>query len=92
MLHSRLERQIRSAEITEEDLFSSGGELFASRSYWPLLKAGLAAPEYTLRDVLNAKNGADLVGREMQYDVVPKPPDGEIRKVDVPVFFFSWTS
>jgi pimeloyl-ACP methyl ester carboxylesterase len=24
----------------------------------------------------------------MKYDVVPKPSDGEIRKVDVPVFFF----
>ena len=78
----------QSLEITEDDLFSSGGELFASRSYWPLLKAGLAAPEYTLRDVLNVKKGADLVGREMKYDVVPKPSDGEIRKVDVPVFFF----
>jgi len=77
-----------SAEITEDDLFSSGGELFASRSFWPLLKAGLAAREYTLRDVLNVKRGADLVGREMRYDVVPKPSEGEVRKVDVPVFFF----
>lgn len=33
----------------------------------------LAAPEYTLRDVLKVKKGADLVGREMKYDVVPKP-------------------
>jgi pimeloyl-ACP methyl ester carboxylesterase len=78
----------QSGEITEDDLFSSGGELFASRSYWPLLKAGLTAPEYTLRDVLNVKKGADLVGREMKYDVVPEPSVGEIRKVDVPVFFF----
>lgn len=77
----------QSVEITEDELFSSGGELFASRSYWPLLKAGLAAPEYTLRDVLNVKKGADLVGRVMKYDVVPKPSDGEIRTVDVPVFF-----
>jgi pimeloyl-ACP methyl ester carboxylesterase len=85
-LQARAEDQ--SVEITEDDLFSAGGELFASRSYWPLLKAGLAAPEYTLRDVLNVKKGADLVGREMKYDLVPKPSDGEIRKVDVPVFFF----
>lgn len=78
----------QSAEITEDDLFSSGGELFAARSYWPLLKTGLAAPEYTLRDVLNVKKGADLVGQEMKYDVVPKPLDGEVREADVPVFFF----
>lgn len=77
-----------SADITEDDLFRSGGELYASRSYWPILKTGLAAPEYTLRDALNVKKGADLVGREMKYDLVPKPLDGEIREVDVPVFFF----
>ena len=75
-------------EITEDDLFRSGGELYASRSFWPLLKTGLGAPEYTLRDVLNVKKGADLVSREMKYDLVPKPLDGEIQKVGVPVFFF----
>lgn len=46
-----------SADITEDDLFRSGGELFAARSYWPLLKTGLAAREYTLRDVMNVKAG-----------------------------------
>jgi pimeloyl-ACP methyl ester carboxylesterase len=77
-----------SGKITEDDLFRSGGELYASRSFWPILKTGLAAPEYTLRDALNVKKGADLVGREMKYDVVPKPLDGEISSVEVPVFFF----
>lgn len=77
-----------SVEITEDDLFRSGGELYASRSFWPILKAGLAAPEYTLRDALNAKKGADLVGRQMKYDVEPRLSEGEISKVDVPVFFF----
>ncbi|MBN1424099.1 alpha/beta hydrolase [Candidatus Fermentibacteria bacterium] len=77
-----------SVVITDDDLFRSGGELYASRSFWPLLKTGLAAPEYTLRDVMSVKKGADLVSREMKYDVVAKPLDGEIRKVDVPVFFF----
>lgn len=77
-----------SVEITEDDLFHSGGELYASRSFWPILKTGLAAPEYTLRDALNVKKGADLIGREMKYDVVPKPLGGEVRSVEVPVFFF----
>ena len=77
-----------TAEITEDDLFRSGGELYASRSFWPLLKTGLAAPEYTLRDVLNVKKGSDLVGRKMGYDILPKPLEGEIPRVEVPVFFF----
>ncbi len=77
-----------SREITEDDLFRCGGELYASRSFWPILRTGLAAPEYTLRDALNVKKGADLVGREMKYDVAPKPLEGEIHKIDVPVFFF----
>lgn len=77
-----------SVEITEDDLFRSGGELYASRSFWPILRTGLAAPEYTVRDVLNVKKGADLVGQQMAYDVSPRPLEGEIQKVDVPVFFF----
>jgi len=74
-------------EVTEDDLFRYGGELHASRSFMPILMAGLRAPEYTLRDILNVKRGADLVGREMVNDVVPKPLEGEIPRFDVPVFF-----
>jgi pimeloyl-ACP methyl ester carboxylesterase len=77
-----------NVEITEDDLFRCGGELFASRSYWPILKAGLCAPEYTLRDAMNVKKGVDLINREMKYDVVPKLLEGEISRVEVPVFFF----
>ena len=77
-----------STVITEDDLFRYGGELYASKSFWPMLRTGLAAPEYTLRDALNVKKGADLVGRKMNYDVAPKPLEGEIRKIDVPVFLF----
>lgn len=75
-------------EISEEDLFRFGGELRAATTFLPLLTTGLRAPEYTLRDVLNVKKGADLLGREMQYDVVPGLWDGEIASFDVPVFFF----
>ena len=32
-------------EVSEDDLFECGGELYASRSFWPILKAGLSAPE-----------------------------------------------
>jgi pimeloyl-ACP methyl ester carboxylesterase len=78
----------KNAEITEDDLFRAGGELHASRSFWPILLTGLRAPEYTFRDALNVKKGADLVGRDMKYDVLPKPLEGEIPKFDVPIFFF----
>jgi pimeloyl-ACP methyl ester carboxylesterase len=77
-----------SRQITEDDLFRAGGELHGSRSFWPILKTGLAAPEYTLRDALHVKQGADLVGRAMRYDVLPRLLDGEVDGVDVPVFFF----
>ena len=77
-----------SAGVSEDDLFRFGGELYQSTSFTPLLMTGLMAPEYTLQDVLNVRKGADLVGREMKYDVVPRPLEGEIEDVDVPVFFF----
>jgi pimeloyl-ACP methyl ester carboxylesterase len=87
---SALETRVADAStaITEDDLFRHGGVLYASRNFWPILKTGLTAREYTLRDALNVKKGADLVARRMKYDVTPRPLDGEIRKVDVPVFFF----
>ena len=74
-------------EVTEDDLFRYGGELFAARSILPILLTGLRAPEYTLRDIMNVKKGADLVGRKMTYDVEPKPLEGEIAAFEVPVFF-----
>jgi pimeloyl-ACP methyl ester carboxylesterase len=74
-------------EVTEDDLFRYGGELYASRSFLPILMTGLRAPEYTLRDVANVKKGSDLVGREMMYDIEPRPLEGEISSLDAPVFF-----
>jgi pimeloyl-ACP methyl ester carboxylesterase len=77
-----------NTQMNEDDLFLFGGELHAGRSFLPILMTGLLAPEYTFRDALNVKRGADRVLRQMQYDVVPKPLEGEISKVSVPVFFF----
>lgn len=83
-----LARLAAGEEPTEDDLFRHGAELYGETSFWPILRTGLAAPEYTLWDALNVKKGADLVGREMRYDVEPKPLEGEIAEVAVPVFFF----
>ncbi len=76
-----------AAELTEDDLFRHGGELHAATSLWPLLWAGVGAPEYELRDVLALKPSADLVNREMREDVEPRPLEGEVRPITVPVFF-----
>ena len=83
-----LNRLASGADPTEDDLFRHGAELYHARSFWPILKTGLLAPEYTLWDALNVKRGADLVGRQMKYDLLPKPLDGEITAFDVPIFFF----
>jgi pimeloyl-ACP methyl ester carboxylesterase len=82
-----LSRLASGGDPTEDDLFRHAAELYHARSFWPILRTGLFAPEYTLWDVLNVKRGADLVGREMKYNVLPKPLDGEIPAFEVPVFF-----
>ncbi|GAH12211.1 unnamed protein product, partial [marine sediment metagenome] len=63
-----LNRLESGGEPTEDDLFRHGAELYHARSFWPILRTGLLAPEYTLWDALNVKRGADLVDREMKYD------------------------
>jgi pimeloyl-ACP methyl ester carboxylesterase len=85
---SLLNQLTAGRDPTEDDLFRHGAELRGARSFWPILRAGLRAPEYTVKDVLNVKRGADLVNRAMKYDVLPKPLEGDIDTVDVPVFFF----
>jgi pimeloyl-ACP methyl ester carboxylesterase len=84
---TRLLNRLKAGDIpTEDDLFRHGGELYGATSFWPILSAGLLAREYTFHDVLNVKRGADLVNREMKYDVLPKPLESDVDGVDVPVF------
>jgi pimeloyl-ACP methyl ester carboxylesterase len=62
---------------------------FAIRqSYIKLLAEGLRAPEYTFRDALHVKPGANKVNRAMNYNVEPSLLKGEIEQIDIPVFFF----
>lgn len=74
-------------EIGEDELFRQGGELFRSRSMWPLLWSGLRAREYTFADVLHVKRGAEMVGRRMRQDVLSGPLDECVTALAVPVFF-----
>lgn len=75
------------AEPTEDELFRHGGELRGATSLWPLVAAGLRAPEYDLWDLLELKGAAERVNRSMRSDVLPRPLEGEIPRFEVPVFF-----
>jgi hypothetical protein len=46
------------AMVKERDLFAVGGEMRNATSFWPLLRTGLMAPEYTLFDAWNVRRGA----------------------------------
>lgn len=78
----------RGGPIDEDMLFRCHGELWKSTSFLPILLTGLRAPEYTFRDALHVKPGANRVNREMKYNVDPRPLIGEVNAVNVPVFFF----
>ncbi len=82
-----LARRFEEGSITEDDLFRFGAQLHGASNFWPLLRTGLRAPEYTLIDAWNVKRGADLLLREMQYDVIDGPIDKEVQSLDIPVFF-----
>lgn len=83
-----LDRLAAGREPTEDDLFRYGGELYGETSFWPILRTGLLATEYTLADALNVRRGAVLVGQEMKYDVLSEPLGGEIPGFEIPIFFF----
>lgn len=73
----------------ESWLFEFGGELHKSTSWWPLLWTGFKAPEYSLTDVANVPKGSSFSSRHMQYDVLQTSLLHGIRKIDVPVYFFT---
>jgi pimeloyl-ACP methyl ester carboxylesterase len=81
-------RILSDGAVTEADLFRYGGELRGARNFWPLLRLGLQAPEYTLFDVPNVPRGAQRVGRMMVYDVIDGPLDQEALQFEVPIAFF----
>lgn len=83
-----LARLANGGEVTEDDVFRHGGALRGEQSFWPLLRIGLAAPEYTLADALNVRRGVELVHERMEYDVSPAPLEGEVERVEIPVAFF----
>ena len=73
----------------EEYLFKFGGALHNGRSFTPLLMAGLRAPEYSLKDVLNVRRGVVFTHKNMKYDAIKGDLIDEIRNLNIPVFFFT---
>lgn len=72
----------------EDALFEYGAELRGASSFWPLLWAGLRAPEYTLFDALNVRKGIQRSGNHMRRNVIDGPLDEKVLRLDVPVAFF----
>jgi pimeloyl-ACP methyl ester carboxylesterase len=84
-----MSRLASEAAIVDEDLlFRYHAELYRAVSFWPILAEGLRAPEYTFRDALNVKRGANKVNRAIKYNVEPRLLNGEIGQFDIPIFFF----
>jgi pimeloyl-ACP methyl ester carboxylesterase len=83
---SLLSRLEAGAPVTEDDLFRHGGELVGARSFWPILLAGLAAPEYTLTDVWNVRRGVVRVNGAMTGDELPL--EERVAALQLPTFFF----
>lgn len=76
-----------AARVSEGDLFAIGGELHGATSFWPLLRTGLMAPEYTFFDALNVHRGAQLLSGTFARTPGPAlPAAGSV--VLVPVFLF----
>jgi len=71
----------------ENWLFEFGGELKNSRSFWPLLRAGLKAPEYTLADAINVGKGSAYSSANMKYTLLEQPIGDSILNYQVPVYF-----
>lgn len=75
------------ATVGENELFAVGGEIRSATGFWPLLRTGLMAPEYTLFDAWNVRRGAQLLSATFAALPGPALPIAG-STVSVPVFLF----
>lgn len=68
-------------------LFKYGAELKNHKSFWPLVWAGLGSKEYSIKDVLNVKNGSSTSSKLMIYDETRNLMTDR-SQFEIPVFFF----
>ena len=59
------------ATARESELFAVGGEMRNATGFWPLLRTGLMAPEYTLFDAWNVRRGG----------AAAQPPDDRLGRL-----------
>ncbi len=78
----------RNTNNFEKWLFKFGGELKNSNSFFPLIWAGLTAPEYTLPEALNVSEGSSFSSQNMKYNVLSNSILNEITDYKIPVYFF----
>ena len=73
----------------EKWLFYYGGELYGAQDFTPLLMTGLRSPEYSLFDALKIQPGVSFSGRNMEYNAIDGSIMDTIKKVEIPVYFFT---
>jgi len=69
-------------------LWEFHGELYHATSWSYLLMLGLQAPEYKLSDALAVPRGVSFTRKFLKYDVIHGPLAGEVKSLNVPVYFF----
>jgi pimeloyl-ACP methyl ester carboxylesterase len=80
----------KGSTVFEEFLFKYGGELSLSKSYYPLIWAGVRAEEYNLRDVMHVAKGSAFCSSNMVYNVLPNRSIlKDILEYKVPIYFFT---
>jgi pimeloyl-ACP methyl ester carboxylesterase len=80
------ELDAQGREVVEKWVFRFGGELRGATSWWPLMRIGLQAPEYTLGDVFRVQKGLALYSRGLAYNVPADTLRLNVTAVQVPVF------
>jgi pimeloyl-ACP methyl ester carboxylesterase len=78
----------KGGAVREQWLFRFGGVLHGETSFWPLLRAGLLSPEYTLADVRNVPRGPSFAAKHMRWDAIDGPLIERVTRLEVPVYFF----
>lgn len=72
----------------ENWLFEFGGVLKNHTSFFPLLRTGLQAPEYTFSEALDIAKGSNFSSFHMKCNVLPGSIYSEVEAYEIPVYFF----
>jgi pimeloyl-ACP methyl ester carboxylesterase len=76
----------------EDWIFELGGALQNNTSFFPLLRTGLQAPEYTMKEAMTIAKGSSFSSFHMKYNVLSGSIYDEIVVYEIPVYFFTGIS